>query len=573
MSEWLSRFYPLDIYQEALQRRRAVGTYMVSTFLLVGVLVALLIYLGEGLFGQGQTLDTLTLLRGALLIGVAAGAFTLTRRHQQGIGAMLILFAWFAFAFLLAISGEIDIFVGFAGILIGASLSALLLGEQTVFITLVVAIVYTFVTNAQPANLLSESNQFGRNILLVGLPLLLIHSVVNFALARNLRLVERQITANVEERGVRLAKTSADLVQRVLGARLALNTVLEETVRLVRDNFPQADDVQLFLVDRDRKNATLSATTNLIAQPQIGAQHVGVGSLSVIGRATISGQTIIVREGGEEQPYRRAAFLVGTATQLVIPLRVGSEIIGALDVQSRNPRAFPEEEVEAIETLANQIAIALDNARLFAEMQDKLSENRRLFEQTSAQLREIERLNRQLTGGAWTDYLSSMVKSPAFTVDLQSGRVEDAAENTPTLAEAIRRGQTVVRNLQQGKILTLPIAVRGQVIGAMEFELTPDQNLGSEQLTVLQQVVERLGLAIENIRLLDEAQRMAQREGMVNEITARMQAATSVEAVIAAATQSLADAFQSPSVAIRLGSPEETSMNGNVIDARFGSGD
>jgi uncharacterized protein YigA (DUF484 family) len=91
----------------------------------------------------------------------------------------------------------------------------------------------------------------------------------------------------------------------------------------------------------------------------------------------------------------------------------------------------------------------------------------------------------------------------------------------------------------------------------MEFELALEQNIGAEQLAVLQQVVERLGLAAENIRLLDEAQRMAQREAMVNEITARMQAVTSVEAVVAAATQSLADAFQAPRVAIRLGMPTE----------------
>ncbi|PJF34559.1 MAG: hypothetical protein CUN49_15055, partial [Candidatus Thermofonsia Clade 1 bacterium] len=204
-----------------------------------------------------------------------------------------------------------------------------------------------------------------------------------------------------------------------------------------------------------------------------------------------------------------------------------------------------------------------DNARLFAEMQDKLTENRRLYEQTSAQLREIERLNRQLTGGAWTDYLSSMGALPAYTVDLINERIEDAAEQTPTLAEAMRRNQVVLRNLQSHKILALPISVRGQVIGAMEFELALDQQLSNEQLNVLQQVVERLGLAIENLRLLEEAQRMAQREGMVNEITARMQAATSVEAVVAAATQSLADAFQAPRVAVRLGLPGEAPNGGH----------
>jgi GAF domain-containing protein len=56
---------------------------------------------------------------------------------------------------------------------------------------------------------------------------------------------------------------------------------------------------------------------------------------------------------------------------------------------------------------------------------------------------------------------------------------------------------------------------------------------------------------------LEEAQRLAQREALVNEISARLQATTNVDAVIAAATQSLADAFQAPRVAIRLGTPVE----------------
>jgi hypothetical protein len=89
----------------------------------------------------------------------------------------------------------------------------------------------------------------------------------------------------------------------------------------------------------------------------------------------------------------------------------------------------------------------------------------------------------------------------------------------------------------------------------MEFEIGPDQEIVPEQMSVLQQIIERLGLAVENARLLEEAQRIAQREALVSEISMRLQATTGVEAVVAAATQSLADAFQSPHVAIRLSAP------------------
>ncbi len=566
MREHLLKLFPLNRYIEPLDRRRAAGTYIISTVMLLVVLLGALNIALQTIGGSGSP-DLLVVLRGVLLAGVAIAAYVLTQRAQQTLAAFLVMVAWVALLFLLALSNDISVEIGFGGMLVGISLGALLIGEQTVLYTLIASAAYLFLGLGLP----TESGVSHSNTLLIfDLPLLVIHASINYTLARNLRLVARQITAHVEERSVRLAKASAELVQRVLGVRLALEIVLQETVRLVQENFADCHEVQLFLVDKERRNVTLVATTNQANRANVGSQQVGVGSLSVIGRVTISGQSILAREEGEAQAYRRSAFLSGTRAQLAIPLRVGGETIGAIDLQSRDLNAFPAEEVEALETLANQIAVAVDNARLFAEMQDKLTENRRLYEQTSAQLREIERLNRQLTGGAWADYLSGMGLMPAYTIDLVNGRVEDAAEQTATLAEAVRRNQPVLRGMQNFKVLALPITVRGQVIGAMEFELAPDQHVGNEQLVVLQQVIERLGLAVENLRLLEEAQRMAQREGMVNEITARMQAATSVEAVVAAATQSLADAFQAPRVAVRLGSPSEAS-NG-TLPSELGDG-
>ncbi|MFQ3534380.1 MAG: GAF domain-containing protein [Aggregatilineales bacterium] len=566
MRQQLLKIFPLTAYHEPLDRRRAAGTYIISAVMFLGILLGAL-SLALQLLSGGALPDLLIVLRGILLGGVGLVSYSLTRRGQQTLAALLVLLAWITLLFLLALADDISAEIGFGGLLVSISLGALLIGEQTVLYTLIATFLYTLFELTIFAERAPERTAA---LAVIGLPLLIIHASVNYTMARNLRLVARQITANVEERNVRLAKASTDLVQRVLGVRLALETVLQETVRLVQENFSDCHEVQLFLVDKERRNVTLVATTNEANRVNVGSQQIGIGSLSVIGRVTISGQSILAREEGEAQPYRRSAFLPGTRAQLAIALRVGGEVIGAIDLQSRNLNAFPAEEVELLETLANQVAVAVDNARLFAEMQEKLVENRRLYEQTSAQLREIERLNRQLTGGAWADYLSGMGATPAYTIDLVNGRVENAAEQTASLAEAVRRNQVVSRALNNYRVLALPITVRGQVIGAMEFELAPDQHVNSDQLSVLQQVVERLGLAIENLRLLEEAQRMAQREGMVNEITARMQAATSVEAVVAAATQSLADAFQAPRVAVRLGLPNQT-LNGSP-SAELGDG-
>jgi GAF domain-containing protein len=330
--------------------------------------------------------------------------------------------------------------------------------------------------------------------------------------------------------------------------------LVRDTVNLVRDTFPFVDEVQIFLIDKERRNAELSATTAFTNAISVG-QQVGVGSLSVIGRVTISGQAILVRESSEEQAYRKSAFLEGTRAQFAIPLRVGNETIGALDLQSHTDSAFNENNMRTLEALANQVAVAIDNARLYEESQKQLVENKRLYEQTRSNLREIERLNRQLTGAAWSEYLETSAQIPAYTVDLVTGQSMMGADWTPTMVEASRLNRVNVKTVGQARMLTIPLSVRGQTIGAMEFELPLDQAVTQEQINILGQVVERIGLAVENARLLDEAQRLAQREAMVNEISARMQTTTGVDAVLSAATQSIAEALQAPRVAVRLGDP------------------
>jgi GAF domain-containing protein len=517
---------------------------MLGGFVLSGLNTFFLLVLA-----RGSEISFPLVLQVTISFCVSLFALGLTRSKQQGLGALTLLVTWFVLVAVLMLFGTLGAALGFAAFLAGISLGALIIGEWAVLSAAGFSVFFLIVNRLVNPN---QPDQAG--LLTVALPLLAIHTGLNYAASQALRSITRQMAANIEERTLRLSGASGAIIQQLLAARLDLNALMEETVKLVCKTFPDVNDSQLYLVDKDRKNATLVVSTNADGKAALG-QQVGVGSLSVIGRVTIGGQSILVRDSGEGQAFRRAAFLEGTHAELVIPLRVGGETIGALDLQSQNVEAFSPEEIEALETLSNQIAVAIDNARLYADAQAKLAENRRLYEQTSASLREIERLNQQLTGGAWAEYLRGINTLPAYTIDPGTGRVEDAAEWTSGMAEVSRRNQVIVRGNAQSKTISLPISVRGQVIGAMEFEVAPDQLIEQEQMIILQQVVERLGLAAENIRLLDEAQRIAQREAMVNEITARMQAATNVEAVVAAATQSLADAFQAPRVSIRLGVP------------------
>jgi GAF domain-containing protein len=560
MREFLKRLFPVAIYTDPIERRQAVGVYIVAAIMLLGFVVGFLSFLLRLALNVSDStlLEPASIVRGVGVLLVSLAAIYTTRRGQRARGALIVVGAWFALTyfvvFFLPSGGDLVV----VAILVGISLSALLIGDR---IPLYVGVISGFVLIIGALMNTSGQSALSQRTITVFFPVVLLHTGINYLLSQGLRIIAKQIATQMDERRMRLAGVSGEIAQRFFTTRLELDLLVEEIVRLVQANFADIDQAQLYLVEKERKSATLAASTHSTGSSHRGVddptstQPIAVGSLGIIGRVTISGERMVVRDTDQGQVHRRAAFLPGTRTEVAFPLRVGNETLGVLDLQSRNRDAFTDSDIDLLETLVNQIAIAIDNAQLYAEAQSRLAENQKLYDQTRVNLREIERLNQQLIGGAWAEYLRGSQIVPAYTVDLTTGQVEDAAEWTQTLAEASRRNQVVIRPGTQTKVVSLPISVRGQVIGAMEFEIAPDQEITPEQMTILQQVVERLGLASENARLLEEAQRIAQREALVNEISARLQATTSVETVVAAATQSLADAFQAPRVAIRLGMP------------------
>lgn len=555
----LLRWFRLTPYTDPVLRSRAISTYVVSILLFAAAALfftTLTFYL-LSINKMDRTAIMLISVEAALLCGLSLVALWLTRINRQPLAGLLLLAALYIVILIGLFNSVIYPPVTLSWLVLltlwmTIPLTVLLTGTQLLAFTSVfsVAVVAIFSIKIVPP----DEPVIGA---LVG-GLLIFSSLagnigINWLLARSQNDVLQRANLDAAKR-LGLVEASSGVTQRIL-SRLDLDSLMAETVKLVGDTFHEIDGVRLWLVETDRRNAILVATTN--ADDESG-QKIGVGSLNVVGRVTIGGQSILIRDTPDEQSYRRSTLTAGIRSQLVLPLQVASEVIGALDVQSRRLDAFAKDDIDVLQTLSDQIAIAIDNARLYAAAQNSLAENKRLYEQTRNSLREIERLNQQLTGQAWNEYLRARTKSPALTLDLSSGQVDNYAEWTSTLAEASRTHQLVTQQTAQGKTLALPILVRNQVIGAMEFELDADQTISAEQLGAVQQVIERMGLSADNVRLFEEAQRIAQREATVNDISTKMQAATSVDGVLSAATKGIAEAFGSARVAIRIGANPHT---------------
>jgi len=337
-----------------------------------------------------------------------------------------------------------------------------------------------------------------------------------------------------------------------------MDTFAQRFAESLQRRFPVIDHVQLYVISADGQRAILRGATGPVGQKLLDREYeVDVGGLTVVGRVALTHADLLIADYRQEHIHRPHPLLNDMRTELAIPLAVQDRMIGVLDLQSARPDAFAPVGVTLLHAVAAQLTMALDSLHLYDEAQRNIRENQALFQQTQSNLREIERLNYQLTGRAWSEYLRVQSDSTAITLDLDTGQVASQAEWTPTLREAAAHHQ-VVTVIQEGqRRIALPITVRNEVIGAMEFDLDAESALPEGALELCEAVGQRIGLAMENRRLFDEAQRAVQREGLINDISTDLQTATGVDVILQRAAQHLQDTLDARQISIRLGMPSD----------------
>jgi GAF domain-containing protein/DNA-binding response OmpR family regulator len=170
-------------------------------------------------------------------------------------------------------------------------------------------------------------------------------------------------------------QTAAE-VARDASESLNLDELLPRAVDLIRDRFGFYH-ASIFLLDEDRENAYVRASTGQAGRELISRRHMlPVGSQSIIGSVTYTGDSLVVNDVTKDVIHRPNPLLPETRAELGIPLKVGDRVIGALDVQSTETNAFSPEDIAVLQTLSDQIAVAVDNSRTFELAQEAFREAR-----------------------------------------------------------------------------------------------------------------------------------------------------------------------------------------------------
>ncbi|MDX2077678.1 MAG: GAF domain-containing protein [bacterium] len=568
-----NRLFKTDRYTDILQKQQAGLVIMTILVLMVGYAVYMTflpstMYAPRTLlqyFIETQSVLNFTII--AAFYGLGFLSLYLVRQGQLEIASWLAFLVWC----ILSVGNTFDsgLFNGFNAIvlLITILIGGLIVGRDGLWVGLIVTLVGLVIAILYRVNLtddmlpdyivsaeaLAKSSviDFGALTLAGVILCIIVWLFIRYA------DISRSIGANeaIQTR-TRVGDIVTDITQQV-AQRISVQDLSEYTIGRIVTDFAKIYHAQIFLTDETGSEARLSSSTGEVGKKLIERAHgLKVGSVSVIGQVTYLGKYIIAKSGSSDSVHQRNELLPETQVEAAFPLRIGNRVIGALDLQSKDREAFGRDDLaQSFQTLADSIGLAIDNIRQFERAEQRVKENERLVEEAREALRQVERLNERLTGRIWSDYINGAGREIGLAVDFESKESITQADLTASIAEAMKSHQLVQSTVDGQQVITLPLRVRGRVVGAMEFELNEDGEFTPEDLDLLQEVGERFGVAIENVRLVNESQRTAQREAFVNQIVGRLQTMNNVEDMVTEAARGLRDALKAQKIAIKLGTP------------------
>lgn len=366
--------------------------------------------------------------------------------------------------------------------------------------------------------------------------------------------MREQVQQTVRDLETRIAERVRDIqatqeVSRFAATQRDLQQLMDEVVNLIINSFPNIYHAQIFLIDTDLRYAVLRASTGEAGLKLLARGHrLAVGSVSVIGQVTSEGRTMIARDTSANSVHKRNEFLPNTRAELAIPLRVGDQIIGALDVQSTQDNSFSEDQVNVLQMMADQIAISLDNARLY---QDSIR-----------RLEQLVESNRDQTLTSWQQHMY-MQRTKALVTEVG---IKTGSESSDLREQALHAGETVIGEKTERNTIpfAVPIQLRGQVLGAVEWEI-PQMDYSYEKVLLAEELVSRLAISLDNARLFEQSQRATERERVVNTIAARLTGQTDIDDILQTAIREVGQALRVPEVNIRLGNigRQNTIASGN----------
>lgn len=335
----------------------------------------------------------------------------------------------------------------------------------------------------------------------------------------------------VEERTKELKGRTAQLeaiadVARSLATIQEMERLLSKITELVSARFGFYH-VGIFLLDANKEYAILSAANSKGGRIMLARGHrLIVGEQGIVGYATFSGNPRIALDVGEDAIYFDNPDLPDTHSEVALPLKFGDEIVGALDIQSTETNAFSQEDVETFSVLADQVSVAIQNTRS--------------LEQAQRAFRELEATSRQSTNETW-DGLAATIQTKGYRYD-------------GIKPQPLKRASKPIED--RDRTLSVPVKLRESTIGRIKLRPEDQSKKWSEdELAIIESTAERMAIALENARLLEDAQKRASREAFLSEMATKLSTSFQLDSVLRDTVEELGKTLKGSKVTFQLINP------------------
>lgn len=373
-------------------------------------------------------------------------------------------------------------------------------------------------------------------------------------LAKAFNTMAGQLSGTVSKLEDRVAERTRSLeIVASLGEKLSaiLNPedLLTEVVTQLQANFGYYH-AHIYLLNEQQDKLVVAAGTGAagMEMKQKGHSILVNAYTSLVARAARTGRIIRVGNVRETGGWLPNPLLPNTYSEIAVPIisAVNNQVVGVLDVQESKLDGFDEGDETMLRTLANQVAVAIHNARLFEDVQMSLAEARKV---QARYLKEVWYNSSLKSDNRQCLY----VKPGALPLDEEKQKI---IADLKQLAAQKERPTPVVLNSADFEAASLlaPVKIKDQLIGTLQLHsLNKDRVWTEEDVAMIATVLDQLAQAAENLRLFNETRERAGYERTIREITTRLRSASSVEQLLSIATHELGQHLSATHVELELG--------------------
>lgn len=335
-------------------------------------------------------------------------------------------------------------------------------------------------------------------------------------------------------------------ISREISQQTDLEKLLHDSVDLIRSQLGYFY-AAIYLNDERSENSLLKAATGEVGKALLDRNfRIRIHDAGIISTVIAHGEPGIASDVADESMRNKSSTLSNTRSELAMPLRIGQRIIGALDVQSDQQNSFGDEDIEVLQSIADQLSSIIDKTSQIQQLQQNVT--------------SLEESYQSYTRNSWRSHLRGSKEQLSYVYINNSLETE---YKTSKIAEAaLNSGESVIappkseynpeKEISQ---IAVPIILRDQVLGVLNLKYN-GKTIPDDLADLVNNASARLALSLENARLLEQIQDRAEREHLVTDISTKVRAATDIDAILQTAITELGKSLGIDEVRIQLKSAD-----------------